>query len=76
MRGSRSSGSRYVELCTAPTPGAPEGWTLLTIRVSDHPAAPDRAGVALSIYPGTDPAHCEAQLEAAFETFWSAAGPL
>lgn len=56
-------------LRTTPAPGAPEGWALLTIRVSDHPAAPDRVEAALSIYPGADPAHCEAQLEAALETF-------
>ncbi len=76
VRRSRSSASRYVELRTVPAPGAPDGWPVLTIRVSDHPSAPDGAGAALTIYPGTDPAACEAQLEAALEAFQAAAGPL
>ncbi len=75
MRRSRSSASRYVELRTAPQGGAPEGWPLLTIRVSDHPAAPSGAPATLTIYPDTDPAACEAQLEAALEAFRRASEP-
>lgn len=55
VRRSRSSTSRYVELRTAPVPGAPEGWPVLNIRVSDHPAAPDGPGAALTIYAEAEP---------------------
>ena len=75
VRRSRSSASRYVELRTAPAPGVPEGWPVLTIRVSDHPAAPDCAGAALTIYAEADPASCEAQLETVLEEFRAAARP-
>ena len=75
VRSSRTSASRYVELRTGPAPGAPGGWPVLAIRVSDHPPAPDSAGAAVTVYPGSDLAACEAQLEAALEAFRTAASP-
>ena len=69
VRGAHSSASRYVELWTPPAPGAPGGWPVLTIRVSDHAPAPDRPDPELTIYAAADPAAREASLAAALERF-------
>lgn len=68
VRRSPVSASRYVELRTPPKLGAPDGWPLLTIRVSDHAPAylRDPASPTLYASPERPP---EAKLTAALNEF-------